>query len=230
MEAAKMQTDNSVDMKLEVILLEVADVNRSKKFYEDLGWRVDADFASGESDFHIVQVTPPHSGASIIFGKGVSPAGRVSSANLVLAVNDIAAAREDLSVRGVDVSDVFHFAQGPFNDSGEASRIPGPDEEGRPYYSFVSFDDPDGNQWLVQEISTRLPGREWDEPQDDASLAELLHEAEQRHGQYESSHGKHNWWDWYAPYVNARQNGKSPEEAAAAADRRMDEAFQIPAR
>ena len=227
MEAAKMQTDSSVDMKLEVILLEVADVNRSKKFYENLGWRVDADFASGDSDFHVVQVTPPHSGASIIFGKGVSGQGQVSAANMVLAVKDIAAARDDLAARGVDVSEVFHFAAGPFNNSGEEPRVSGRDADSRPYHSFVSFDDPDGNRWLVQEIQSRLPGREWEQPEDVAMLAELLHETEQRHGQYESTHGEHNWYDWYAPYLNARQRGSTADDAAIAADKRMDEEFHI---
>lgn len=227
MEAAKMQTETPVDMKLEVLLLEVADVERSKNFYEQLGWRVDADFNAPDSEFHIVQVTPPNSGASIIFGKGLSQGHKVSSADLVLAVDDIAAAREDLASRGVDVSEVFHYAKGPFNDSGENARVAGPDAEGRPYHSFLSFEDPDGNRWLIQEIKMRLPGREWERPEDVAALADLLHEAEQRHGQYESTHAQHNWWDWYAPYINARQKGRSPDEAATAADKWMDEVFNI---
>jgi catechol 2,3-dioxygenase-like lactoylglutathione lyase family enzyme len=231
MEAAKMEKEASVDMKLEVILLEVSDVERSKVFYEKLGWRLDGDFNSNEGEFRAVQMTPYNSGTSIIFGKGITSAGPGPAASLVLAVDDISAAREDLLNRGVDVSEVFHFAGGPFNNTGENPRVDGRDEEGRSYFSFVSFDDPDGNRWLVQEIKDRFPGREWkQEPQavDVASLAELLHEAEQRHGEYEGSHAKHNWWDWYAPYLSARQQGSSAEESAAAADRHMDENFHVP--
>jgi hypothetical protein len=117
---------------------------------------------------------------------------------------------------------VFTFAGGPFNETVKDSRVNGRDPEGRSYYSFVSFEDPDGNGWLLQEITTRLPGREWKSATDIPALAELLHETEQHHGAYESTHGKHNWWDWYAPYFNARQNGKSPEESSAEANRYME--------
>jgi hypothetical protein len=130
-----------------------------------------------------------------------------------------------LIARGIDVSEVFHYAGGPFNNSVKNARVSGRDPEGRSYYSFASFQDPDGNGWLLQEIRTRLPGREWKtvEATDVASLAELLHETEQHHGQFEKTHGKHQWWDWYAPYLSARQKGSGPEEAAAAADRYMGE-------
>ena len=214
-----------VDMKLEVVLLNVSDIDRAKAFYEKLGWRVDIDIANG--DFRGVQITPTNSDASIIFGKGTA-----SSANLVLAVDDIEAARNDLIARGVDVSEVFHYAAGPFNDTVENSRVNGRDPEGRSYFSFASFEDPDGNGWLLQEITTRLPGREWKRPAafDVAALAELLHETAERHDKFEKTHAQHNWWDWYAPYLNARQNGSAPEEAAAAADRRMEEVLNVSAR
>ena len=214
-----------VDTKLEVVLLDVSDVDRAKAFYENLGWRVDIDIANG--DFRGVQVTPHNSGASIIFGKGIK-----SAHSLVLAVDNIDAARDDLSARGVGVSEVFHYAAGPFNNSVENPRVAGRDPEGRSYFSFVSFEDPDGNNWFLQEITSRLPGREWKSTQggstDVATLAELLHETAERHDHYEKTHAKHDWWNWYAPYLSARQNGSSPEDAAAAADRYMDEVFHIP--
>ena len=209
--------EKPVDMKLEVVLLSVSDVDRAKAFYENLGWRVDIDIAAG--DFRGVQVTPHNSQASIIFGKGVT-----SAHSLVLAVDNIDTARSDLLARGIDVSEVFHFAAGPFNDTVENPRVGGRDPEGRSYFSFASFDDPDGNSWFLQEITTRLPGREWKSTQttDVATLAELLHETAEHHDHFEKTHGPHNWWDWYAPYLNARQNGSGSEEAAAAADRYME--------
>ena len=214
----------AVDMKLEVVLLQVSDVDRAKAFYENLGWRVDIDIAGG--DFRGVQVTPHNSEASIIFGKGTNLA-KPGSANLVLAVDDIDAARAYLVARGVDVSEVFHYAAGPFNDTVENPRVGGRDPEGRSYFSFASFADPDGNSWLLQEITTRLPGRVWQsQTVDVANLAELLHETAEHHDHYEKTHGKHNWWDWYAPYLSARQNGSSPEEAAAAANSYMEK-FEV---
>jgi len=215
-----------LDMKLEVVVLGVSDVDRAKAFYENLGWRLDANFAAG--DFHAVQVTPHNSPASIIFGKGIPSPEPGSARGLVLAVEDVVAARDEVIGHGVDVSEVFHYAGGPFNITvGENPRVSGPDPERRSYYSFASFEDADGNGWLLQEITTRLPGREWKLAQarttDVATLAELLHETEEHHGSYERTHAKHHWWDWYAPYLSARQNGSSPEEAAAAADRYMEE-------
>jgi len=215
-----MATD-PVDMKLEVVMLTVSDVDRAKAFYEKLGWRIDIDVTGG--DFRGVQITPHNSEASIIFGNGL-PSGK----NLVLAVDDIDAARAELSARGVDVSEVFHYAGGPFNNTVEPARVSGRDPEGRSYFSFVSFDDPDGNNWLVQEITTRLPGREWKRATDTATLAELLHETSEHHDHYEKTHAKHDWYNWYAPYLSARQNGSSSEEAAAIADRYMDETFHVP--
>lgn len=214
-----------VDMKLEVVVIGVSDVDRAKAFYEKLGWRLDADIA--RSDFRAVQLTPHNSNTSIIFGKGITSPKPGALRSLTLAVNDINAARNELISRGAGVSDVFRFAAGPFNDTGENPRVNGRDPEGRSYFSFASFDDPDGNGWLVQEIKTRLPDREWKLTQakamDVATLADLLHETEQHHGAFEKTHPKHDWWDWYAPYLDARLDGKSPEEAAVAADRYMEE-------
>ena len=219
-----------LDMKLEVVVLGVTDVDRAKAFYENLGWRLDIDIAAG--DFRGVQMTPHNSEASIIFGKGVTSVKPGSARDLVLAVDDVDATRDDLVARGVNVSEVFHYAGGPFNNTVENPRVAGRDPEGRSYFSFASFEDPDGNGWLLQEITSRLPGREWKltraRTMDVATLAEFLHETEEHHGQYEKTHAKHHWWDWYAPYLSARQQGSSPEEAAAAADRYMEEVIQVP--
>ena len=217
---ATTKTSEPVDMKLEVVVIGVSDVNVTKTFYEKLGWRLDADFA--QDDFRVVQFTPHNSECSIIFGKGVTSPKPGAVKSLTLAVDDIEAARNDLIERGIKVSEVFHFAGGPFNDATKNARLGGRDAEGRSYFSFATFEDPDGNGYLLQEIKTRLPGREWKSTADVATLAELLHETEQHHGNYEKTHGKHNWWDWYAPYLSARQNGSSPEEAATAADRYME--------
>ncbi len=220
---------NSPNMKLEVVVFSVSDVDRTKAFYENLGWRLDIDIAEG--GYRNVHVTPPHSDASIIFGKGVTPANSGSVQNLVLAVDDLDAARKDLSDRGVNVSEIFHYAGGPFNNAVENPRVSGRDPQDRSYFSFASFEDPDGNVWLLQEITTRLPGRLWDSTPaqnlDVATLATLLRETAEYHDHYEKTHAKHDWWDWYAPYLSARQNGSSPEEAAAAADRYMEKAFPV---
>jgi len=143
----------AVDMKLEVVTLPVSDVDRAKSFYQSLGWRTDADIAVGDA-FRVVQLTPPHSACSISFGKGLTTAEPGSAQRLLLAVTDIKAAREDLLKRGAEVSELFHLAGGP---------VPGPDPEGRSYQTYASFSDPDGNGWLLQEITTRLPGREWED-------------------------------------------------------------------
>ena len=147
-----------MNMKLEVVIVPVSDVDRAKAFYEKMGFRLDIDVAN--ENFRGIQFTPPRSEASIVFGKGVTSA-KAGSAELVLAVDDIDAARDDLVARGVNVSEVFHYAGGPFNNAMENPRVAGRDPEGRSYFSFASFEDPDGNRWLLQEITTRLPGREW---------------------------------------------------------------------
>ena len=219
-----------MNMKLEVVMIPVSDIDRAKAFYEKAGFRLDIDYVANEK-FRALQFTPPQSDASIIFGKGIL-SGKSGPAELVLAVEDVTAARDDLMARGINVSEVFHYAGGPFNNSEENPRVAGREPEGRSYFSFVSFEDPDGNRWQLQEIKDRLPGREWKKAPalDVAALAQLLHETEEHHGDYEKTHDKHSWWDWYAPYFSARQNGSSPEEAVAAADRYMEEHFQVPAR
>src|SRR5499426_75736 len=223
-ETEATQKVEPVDMKLEVVLIGVSDVDRAKAFYESLGWRLDIDVAAG--DFRGVQVTPHNSEASIIFGKGIASAKSGSAGALLLAVDDLDAARDDLIARGVEVSEVFHYAGGPFNNAVENPRVGGRDPQGRSYHSFASFDDPDGNGWLLQEIKTRLPGREWKSTRarakDVATLAELLHETAEHHDHYEKTHAEHHWWNWYAPYLSTRQNGNSSEKTAAAADRHMD--------
>ena len=165
MSSVDMKTSNEaspaakpVDMKLEVVAIPVSDVDRAKAFYENLGWRLDVDIAGGD-DVRVVHLTPYHSQASIIFGKGITSAEPGSAKSLTLAVDDVDAARDNLIARGVDVSEVFHYAGGPFNNAVENPRVSGRDPQGRSYYSFASFEDPDGNGWLLQEIKTRLPGR-----------------------------------------------------------------------
>ena len=148
-----------MNMKLEIVFLPVSDVDRAKAFYEKLGFRLDIDYVADEN-FRALQFTPPQSDASIIFGKGITSA-KPGTAELVLAVEDVDAARADLIGRGIDASEVFHYAGGPFNNSMEKPRVSGRHPEGRSYFSFVSFEDPDGNRWQLQEIKERLPGREW---------------------------------------------------------------------
>jgi catechol 2,3-dioxygenase-like lactoylglutathione lyase family enzyme len=222
-----------MNMKLEVVIIPVSDVDRAKAFYAKLGFRLDIDYTPDEN-FRVIQFTPPRSEASIIFGKGITSAKSGSGDIPVLAVDDVDAARKELLSHGVNVSEVFHYAGGPFNNAVENPRVAGRDPQGRSYYSFASFEDPDGNSWLLQEITTRLPGREWKLTRgrtiDVATLAELLRETEEHHGHYEKTHAEHHWWDWYAPYLSARQNGSSPEEAAAAADRYMKEVCHVPPR
>jgi catechol 2,3-dioxygenase-like lactoylglutathione lyase family enzyme len=145
-------------MKLEVVVVPVSDVDRAKEFYKELGWQEDADFAASV-DFRVVQLTPPGSACSIIFGTGVSSAGPGSAQGLQLTVSDIDQARAELSERGAEVSEVFHDSTGVFHHAGTAERVPGPAPAHKSYGSFASFSDPDGNGWLIQEITTRLPGR-----------------------------------------------------------------------
>jgi len=194
----------TVDMKLEVVVLPVADVDRSKRFYGSLGWRLDADFPISDG-FRIVQFTPPGSGCSIHFGKGVTSAAPGSVQGLFLIVSDIEAARAALADRGVDVSDVFHRAGG--------QRINGPDPAHHSYGSYASFRDPDGNSWLLQEVTVRLPGRvDASEAKFKSSveLAGALRRAASAHGEHEKRTGQHdeNWPEWYAQYIVREQGGK----------------------
>jgi catechol 2,3-dioxygenase-like lactoylglutathione lyase family enzyme len=145
-------------MKLEVVVVPVADLDKAKDFYQALGWRLDADFAAG-ADFRVVQLTPPGSACSVIFGTGVTSAAPGSAQGLHLVVTDIDAARAELAARGAEVSEVFHDAGGLFHHSGTVGRVAGPAPAHKSYGSFASFSDPDGNGWLLQEITTRLPGR-----------------------------------------------------------------------
>ena len=216
----EMPEAGTVDMKLEVVTLPVSDVDRAKRFYQSLGWRMDADIVVGDA-FRVVQVTPPRSPCSVAFGKGVTTGEPGSVQRLLLAVDDIDAARAGLISRGAEVSEVFHLAGG---------HVPGPDPQGRSYQTYASFSDPDGNGWLLQEIKTRLPGREWEDPTADvASRAGLLHETAEHHDPYEKTHAAHNWWDWYSAYMGAREDGKTPEEVSAAAGRYMDEVLHVAA-
>lgn len=200
----------SIETKLEVLAIPVVDVDRAKRFYQSLGWRLDADFVAGD-DWRVVQFTPPGSPCSIMFGKGITTAAPGSTQGMFLIVSDIAAARVDLVGRGVDVSDVFHF-DGGLHVVGKQGRVAGADPEGLSYRSYLSFSDPDGNGWLLQEIKTRLPGRGFSS--DVATLTELLREAEKHHGEYEATAAKHHWSGYYAAYIVARERGKTPEDAA----------------
>jgi catechol 2,3-dioxygenase-like lactoylglutathione lyase family enzyme len=206
-----------VDMKFEVIVIPVSDVDRAKEFYGRLGWRLDADYDNGK-DFRVIQFTPPGSGCSVIFGKNVTAAAPGSTQGLYLIVSDIEAARAELVALGVNATEVFHDGGGVYAGPDEPYlfgrlRVSGPDPEHRSYRTFASFSDPDGNGWLLQEITTRLPGRGLSNL-DVSTLTELLIETEQHHGEYEPTAPKHHWSGWYAAYIVARQDGKTPEEAA----------------
>ena len=206
-----MSSHRTLDMKLEVVVIPVSDVDRAKNFYAGLGWRLDADFATGD-DFRVIQLTPPGSPCSIIFGKGLTLAVPGSAQGLHLIVSDVVAARAELVGRGVDVSEVFHDARGVFHRGGREGRVSGPDPERRSYASFASFSDPDGNGWLFQEITERLPGRVEDDTTFTSSrdLAAALRRAAAAHGEHEKRLGgpDANWPDWYADYIVQEQAGK----------------------
>ncbi len=205
-----------VDMKIEIVVIPVSDVDRAKEFYGKLGWRLDADFDSGK-DFRVIQFTPPGSGCSIIFGKNVTPAAPGSAQGLYLIVSDIQVARKELLDRGVEISEVFHDASGEYAGTDEPylfgrKRVSGPNPEHSSYRSFASFCDPDGNGWLFQEITTRLPGRIDPATTTFASandLSSALRRAAAAHGEHEKRIGKAdpNWPDWYAKYMVAEQAG-----------------------
>jgi catechol 2,3-dioxygenase-like lactoylglutathione lyase family enzyme len=209
--ASAIPTAATVDQKLEVVVLPVSDVDRAKSFYQGLGWRMDGDFTDGK-DWRVVQMTPPGSPCSILFGKGFTAAVPGSLQGNFLVVDDVDAARASLIARGADVSEVFHF-EGVLQVIDAKGRAPGRDPQGRSYSSWASFADPDGNSWLLQEINTRLPGRGLSNFDVD-TLTALLRETEEHHGPYEATAPKHHWSDWYAAYIVARQQGKTPEEAA----------------
>jgi len=206
----------TVDMKLEVIVIPVADVERAKRFYGGLGWRLDADFAASD-DWRVVQFTPPGSACSVIFGKNVTAAVPGSAQGLYLIVSDVKAARDELLRRGVGIGEVFHAgdvhagADEPYLFG--RLRVRGPDPDHRSYRSYASFNDPDGNGWLLQEVTARLPGRvEADDTTftSPAELAAALRRAAAAHSEHEKRTGQHdaNWPDWYALYIVREQAGK----------------------
>jgi len=202
-----------MDMRFEAVVIPVTDVDRAKAFYLKLGWRLDADFPF-DNGFRVVQFTPPGSGCSVQFGKKITAAAPGSAQGLYLIVSDVEAARKELAARGIEVSDVFHAGTpgAQFQPDGKG-RVSGPAPEHASYSSFATFRDPDGNGWLFQEITTRLPGRGLSNL-DVTTMTDLLREAEEHHGEYEPTAPKHHWSGWYAAYIVARQEGKTPEEAA----------------
>jgi catechol 2,3-dioxygenase-like lactoylglutathione lyase family enzyme len=214
-QATKIPTAATVDLKLEVVVLPVSDVDRAKRFYQTLGWRLDADFAF-PNGFRVVQFTPPGSGCSVQFGTNITSAAPGSAQGLYLVVSEIAAARDELIARGAEIGEVFHAGApgAQFQRDGTSGRVRGPAPDHASYFSFATFSDPDGNSWLLQEIKTRLPGRGLSNL-DVPTLTELLREAEAHHGQYEPTAPKHHWSDWYAAYIVARQHGRTPDEAAS---------------
>ncbi len=223
-DGSKVRSDSAVespkartlDMKLEIVVIPVSDVDRAKAFYAGLGWRLDADFAAGDN-FRVIQFTPPGSGCSVIFGNNVTAAAPGSAQGLYLIVSDIEAAREDLRGRGVGVSKVFHDGGGEYAGPDAPYlfgrlRVSGLHPEHRSYFSFASFNDPDGNGWLFQEVTARLPGRFDAATTTFASAADLesaLQRAEAAHGEHEKRLGRRdeNWPKWYAEYMIQEQAG-----------------------
>ena len=212
--ATDTPTAAKVDLKLEVVVIPVSDVDRAKRFYGSLGWRLDADFAF-DNGFRVVQFTPPGSGCSVQFGTNITSAAPGSAQGLYLIVSEIEAARDELVVRGAKISEVFHAGTpgAQFRRDGTSGRVSGPAPDHASYGSFATFSDPDGNSFLLQEIKTRLPGRGLSSP-DVPTLTELLREAEEHHGKYEPTAPKHHWSGWYAAYIVARERGRAPEQAA----------------
>ena len=211
----------TADMKLEVVVIPVSDVDRAKAFYQNLGWRLDADFASGD-DWRVIQFTPPGSNASVIFGNNVTAAAPGSARGLYLIVSDIEAARAALIARGVEVGDVFHGGGDVHAGTDEPyiagrKRVSGRDPAGGSYGSYAAFSDPDGNGWLFQEITTRLPGRVEGDTSfgSSADLAAALRRAAAAHGEHEKRNGgvhDENWPDWYADYIVKEQAGETPPQ------------------
>jgi catechol 2,3-dioxygenase-like lactoylglutathione lyase family enzyme len=205
-------TAGTVDLKLEVVVIPVADVDRSKEFYGGLGWRLDADFPF-DNGFRVVQYTPPGSGCSVQFGTKMTSAEPGSAQGLYLIVSDIAAARDDLVAHGADASEVFHAGApgAQFQRDDTSGRVSGPAPDHASYFTFATFSDPDGNTWLLQEITTRLAGRVDTETAfaSAADLANALRRAEAAHGEHEQRTGERdeNWPDWYAAYMVAEQAG-----------------------
>src|SRR5271163_1510621 len=220
-DATKDASVPKADMKFEIAVIPVSDVDRAKEFYARLGWRLDADYENG-SDFRVIQFTPPGSGCSVIFGKNVTGAAPGSAQGLYLIVSDIAAAREEFIAHGVKVSEVFHGANGVYSGPDEPYlfgrvRVNGPDPEHRSYRSFASFHDPDGNGWVFQEITARLPGRVAGNTTyaSASDLAQALRRAGAAHGEHEKRTGgqrDENWPDWYAEYMVREHSGEEPPQ------------------
>jgi len=221
MSSAAVETPRGrgVDMKLEVVVIPVSDVDRSKRFYGGLGWRLDADYASDDGYFRVIQFTPPGSGCSVIFGKNVTAAAPGSAQGLYLIVSDVEAARKELLGGDVEISGVFHDAAGVYAGPDEPYlfgrvRVGGADPDHRSYRSFASFSDPDGNGWLFQELTHRAPGRVDTDAATFTSPAELaaaLRRAETAHGEHEKRTGgqrDENWPEWYAEYLIREQAGQ----------------------
>ena len=212
MDSTQTRPDPNVEMKLEVEILPVSDVDRAKRFYAGLGWRVDADFTPPGEDFRAVQLTPPGSECSIIFGRGVTTAAPGSVQGLILIVSDIEAARAELVRHGVDVSEIFHDEQGVFARAAEKGRAPGPDP--RALVSLVGVVPRSRRQRLADSGSEDAPSRSRRALTDVATLTELLREAEERHGTFEPTAPKHHWSTFYAAYIAAREHGKNGDESA----------------
>jgi catechol 2,3-dioxygenase-like lactoylglutathione lyase family enzyme len=212
--ATQIPAAATVDLKFEVVVIPVADVDRAKRFYGSLGWRLDADFAF-DNGFRVVQFTPPGSGCSVQFGTNITSAAPGSAQGLYLIVSDIEAARDELVARGVEVSEVFHAGTpgAQFQPDRTSGRVSGPAPDHASYGSFAMFSDLDGNGWLLQEVTTRLPGR-IDAAEtafaSTADLASALRRAEAAHGEHEKRTGQRdtNWPDWYAAYMAAEQAGE----------------------
>ena len=205
--------EKNVDVKLEVVVIPVSDVDRAKEFYGKLGWRLDADFPF-DNGFRVVQFTPPGSGCSVQFGSNITSATPGSSQGIYLIVSDVQAARDELAAGGVDVSEVFYPGTpgAQFQTDDTSGRVNGPAPDHASYSSFATFRDPDGNGWLLQEVTTRLPGRVDAETgfASAADLASALRRAATAHGEHEKRIGQadENWPDWYAAYLVAEQAGE----------------------
>ncbi len=216
--------------RLEAIVVPVADYDRARSFFKNLGWRVDADI-DGAGGYRLMQLTPPGSAASVLFGTQVTAAAAGAIDGLLLAVDDLEVAREALMARGVTVSDAFHDVNGGLGGGfhiGDEGRAPGLDPERRSYASYASFHDSEGNRWLLQEITQRLPGRIAEATTDEVNaFAALLKETSEHHDHYEKVAPPHDWWDWYAAYALARRHGGTPEESSQQADRHMAQAKDV---
>jgi catechol 2,3-dioxygenase-like lactoylglutathione lyase family enzyme len=209
----------TVPLRLEVVVLPVADVDRAKAFYVQLGWRLDADLMIDEQ-YRIVQLTPPDSPTSIQFGTGITTMEPGAVQDVYLVVEELEAARNELIAHGAEVSEIWHG-----KGLGSSGHLAGPDPNGGSYGSFASFSDPDGNRWLLQQITERIPGRGG--PTSIAGLADLLRDTSIHHGAFEAIAPPHDWWDWYAAYMDARERGIGPDEASAAAGRYMAEVKHV---